>query len=58
MCLGIQGKQVLWRTLQAVARNDPRLAEFDFGKLAARAQEQLGADEEQQLAIAQTALSA
>jgi hypothetical protein len=55
--LGIEGKHVLWRTLETVARNDPRLAEFDFGKLAERAQEQLGAVEEQRLAVAASALS-
>jgi hypothetical protein len=55
--LGIQGKQVLWRTLQAVASNELRLAEFDFGKLADRAQNQLDAVEEQRLKAAATALS-
>lgn len=55
--LGIQGKQVLWRTLPVVARNEPRLAEFDFGKLSDRAQEQLDAVEEQRLKVAATALS-
>jgi hypothetical protein len=55
--LGIQGKQALWRTLEVVAGNDPRLAEFDFGRLASRAQEQLDAVEEQRLAVAQTALA-
>jgi hypothetical protein len=55
--LGIQGKQVLWRTLQVVAANDPRLVGFDFGRLAGRAQEQLDAVEEQRLAAAAAALS-
>lgn len=55
--LGIQGKHVLWRTLQTVARNDSRLAQFDFGKLADRAQEQLGAVEQQRLTVAESALS-
>jgi hypothetical protein len=52
--LGIQGKYALWRTLDAL--NDPRLAEFDFGKLGQRADEQLAAVEEQRLAAAKTAL--
>ncbi len=30
--LGIEGKHTLWRSLEAL--DDPRLAEFDFGKLA------------------------
>lgn len=55
--LGIQGKQVLWRTLQLVAGNDTRLAEFDFRKLSDRAQEQLAAVEDQRLKVAATALS-
>lgn len=55
--LGIQGKHVLWRTLQTAARNDSRLAQFDFGKLADRAQEQLGAVEQQRLTVAESALS-
>lgn len=56
--LGIQGKQVLWRTLQLVAAKDPRLGEFDFGKLAERAQVQLTAVEEQRIQAAAAALSA
>jgi hypothetical protein len=55
--LGIQGKQLLWRALRVVAQDDPRLAEFDFDKLDARAQEQLGAVEEQRLTVARTALA-
>jgi hypothetical protein len=55
--LGIEGKHTLWRTLRALADSDARLAEFDFGKLAQRAEEQLTAVEEQRLAVATTALS-
>lgn len=54
--LGIEGKHMLWRTLGSVAGNDTRLADVDFGKLADRAQEQLGAVEEQRLAAAARAL--
>jgi hypothetical protein len=54
--LGISGKQVLWRTLQVVAGNDQRLADFDFGTLGARAAEQLSAVEEQRLMVASCAL--
>ena len=55
--LGIEGKHTLWRTLQVLAGSDSRLAEFDFGKLAQRAQEQLSAVEEQRLVAAASALS-
>jgi hypothetical protein len=52
--LGIEGKHTLWRSLGAL--DDPRLAEFDFGKLASRAREQLAAVEEQRLTAAARAL--
>jgi hypothetical protein len=55
--LGIQGKHVLWRTLQATASDDARLAGFDFGELAGRAQQQLAAVDKQRLAVAASALS-
>jgi hypothetical protein len=54
--LGIEGKHTLWRTLGAL--RDSRLAEFDFGNLAGRAEEQLAAVEEQRLAAATSALCA
>ena len=53
--LGIQGKHALWRTLDALG--DARLAEFDFGKLTRRADEQLAAVEKQRLAVATSALA-
>jgi hypothetical protein len=53
--LGIQGKHMLWRTLGAL--DDSRLAEFDFGKLAQRADEQLATVEQQRLATAERALA-
>lgn len=55
--LGIQGKHTLWRTLQATANDDARLAGFDFGALADRAQQQLAAVDKQRLAVAASALS-
>jgi hypothetical protein len=55
--LGIQGKHTLWRTLRVIAGSDSRLAEFDFGKLAGRAEQQLAAVEEQRLGVATAALS-
>lgn len=54
--LGIEGKHSLWRGLDVL--HDSRLAEFDFGKLAARAREQLAAVEEQRLRAVASALSA
>ena len=54
--LGIEGKHTLWRTFGALC--DPRLAEFDFGKLANRASEQLAAVEEQRVNAALGALAA
>jgi len=53
--LGIEGKHTLWRTLRAL--HDSRLQEFDFDKLARRAQEQLSAVEEQRVAVAVAALT-
>ena len=54
--LGIEGKHSLWRSLDVL--HDSRLAEFDFGKLAARAREQLAAVEEQRFRAVASALSA
>jgi len=54
--LGIEGKHSLWRSLGTL--DDPRLAEFDFADLAARAREQLAAVEEQRLRAAAAALTA
>lgn len=38
---GVRGKRGLWRALAAAAPNEPRLANFDFAQLTARADEQL-----------------
>jgi hypothetical protein len=38
---GIAGKRALWRVLDAVSARDARLAAFDFGALAERAERQL-----------------
>jgi hypothetical protein len=40
LVVGIHGKWVLWRALERIAPADERLAEWDFVKLAERAQEQ------------------
>jgi hypothetical protein len=55
--LGIEGKHTLWRTLGALRDSDARLANFDFGKLAERAEQQLAAVEEQRLQVATSAFS-
>jgi predicted transcriptional regulator with HTH domain len=54
--LGIEGKHSLWRSLGTV--EDPRLAGFDFAKLAARARDQLAAVEEQRQHAAAIVLKA
>jgi hypothetical protein len=41
MAMGIQGKTALWTTVQILARSEPRLADVDLDRLAARAREQL-----------------
>jgi hypothetical protein len=37
LLLGAMGKRCLWQTLELVAASDPRLGEFDFAALQARA---------------------
>lgn len=37
LLLGAMGKRCLWQTLEVVAATDPRLGEFDFSALQARA---------------------
>lgn len=55
--LGIQGKNVLWRTLRVLAGQDARLSGFDFVMLAGRAEAQLASVEEQRVRAAAAALS-
>jgi hypothetical protein len=47
LALGIQGKLSLWKILPRVREFDARIPEYDFDRLAARAQEQYGRAEEQ-----------
>jgi hypothetical protein len=54
LLLGVEGKRRLWIALGELA--DPRLAEFDFGALAARAEAQRDGLEEQRRAAVATAL--
>ncbi len=55
--LGIQGKHALWRALNVVAADDPRLGEFNFDHLASRTEQQPAAVEEQRLSTAASALT-
>lgn len=50
--LGITGKRLLWRALQAVHEGDPSLARADFDALEKRAREQLERVESQRLETA------
>ena len=56
LALGIQGKLLLWRALQAIAPNDARLAGADFLGLAERAQHQREHVETRRVHAAVTAL--
>lgn len=47
LVLGIHGKWVLWRALNAVAASDSRLAGVDFDRLATRAESQRESVDEQ-----------
>ena len=40
LCLGVEGKLSLWKTLKVAARTEPRLAGVDLDRLARRAQQQ------------------
>jgi hypothetical protein len=54
LALGVSGKRSLWRALQALEPNEPRLAGFDLGALIARAERQLDELESHRLlAVAQ-----
>ena len=57
LMLGVTGKLGLWRSLQAVAGGDGRLAEFDFAALILRAERQQTGLEELRLRAAQEALT-
>jgi hypothetical protein len=55
--LGVQGKEALWLALEQVADLDERLAEFEFGALADRAEHQVLAIEQQRLQAARAAFA-
>lgn len=58
LSMGIEGKALLWRSLERVAGSHPALAEIDFGELQKRAQLQREGLEDHRLTAAQAALTA
>ena len=57
LAIGISGKKAMWRALENVASQDPRLARHDFSALAKRADEQLARVETLRLDAARTAFT-
>ena len=57
LCLGVEGKLSLWRSLRANYGADERLRAADFDELVARAERQRASLEEHRLAAAAKALS-
>lgn len=57
LCLGVEGKLSLWRSLARVAPSEPRLSPFDFDRLAERAAGQRSELEEHRLAAVDTMMS-
>ena len=55
LAIGITGKQLLWRALQAAAETMPQLQGLDYGRLEQRAREQRERVEEKRLAAAREA---
>jgi hypothetical protein len=52
LCLGIEGKLALWRTLMRISTGEPRLASFDLAELERRASRQRAFMEEFRLEAA------
>lgn len=57
LCLGIEGKLSLWRSLIAVVDTETRLASTDLAVLAKRAEQQRAGLEQHRLEAAQAALT-
>jgi hypothetical protein len=55
LALGIQGKSALWRTLAGIAPHDPRLADYPYEALEARAVIQHSAVERERIEAARAA---
>jgi hypothetical protein len=58
LCLGVEGKVALWRTLQRLAESDERLEGIDFVRLERRGRAQRAELEELRMLAAATALAA
>ena len=56
LALGIRGKMSMWLALDVAAPREPRLAGFDFRRLADRAESQYKTVEQQRLSLAASAL--
>ena len=56
LCLGVEGKLSLWRSLEHAVGGDPRLAGIDFESLARRAEAQRESLEAHRVEAARTAL--
>jgi hypothetical protein len=56
LCLGILGKQSLWKALEACAPSEPRLSHWDFRDLICRAQQQFDRVEHERIALARVVL--
>jgi hypothetical protein len=56
LVVGVRGKLALWRSLEQLGADEPRLAPIDFGTLVARANAQLEELEAHRLRAAATAL--
>jgi len=56
LALGIDGKMVLWQTLDAASAEDTRLQRLDYGRLAQRAREQRANVETVRIEAARAAL--
>ena len=57
LVLGITGKKLLWRSLDAIAPTIVELQATDFGRLQQRAQEQIDRVETERISVARVALS-
>lgn len=55
LTIGVAGKRALWRALGPLAARDPRVEDFDFDALAARAESQLQELERHRQAAAELA---
>jgi hypothetical protein len=57
LALGIHGKLILWKALDAASGLDSRLREFDYKELVSRAQQQYDKVENHRLKLAKSVLS-